>query len=109
MEEREGADAPREFPLFAFREREMATDARTFRLRSPDGDGEGAGWMLPDDMERRLEALAATGEATRHVCDDGRVLYEIRSFSTPTLPSPLEGEGKGGGGSPLLAEIIRSF
>lgn len=79
----------------------MASHAETFRFRKPEGDGENArvdpDWALPDDMQSRLEALVAAGEATRHVCDDGRVLYEIRSRYTP------KGEG------PLLAEIIRSF
>lgn len=35
-------------------------------------------WDLPSDFESALEDLVLAGRATRHVRDDGRVLYEIQ-------------------------------
>lgn len=35
-------------------------------------------WQLPHDFASGLEHLVLTGRATKHVCDDGRVLYEIQ-------------------------------
>lgn len=37
-----------------------------------------AGWDLPYDFESGLAELVLTGRAARHVCDNGRVLYEIQ-------------------------------
>jgi hypothetical protein len=49
----------------------------TKRASAPEFRDE-PGWDLPGDLEIALEDLVLTGRATRHVRDDGRVLYEIQ-------------------------------
>ncbi len=49
----------------------------TKRASAPEFRDE-PGWDLPSDLEIALEDLVLAGRATRHVRDDGRVLYEIQ-------------------------------
>lgn len=45
--------------------------------RAPERCNE-AEWDLPGNFEGALEELALMGRAARHVCDNGRVFYEIQ-------------------------------
>ena len=46
-------------------------------VAAPGLSGE-SGWDLPSDFECGLDDLVLAGRATRHVRDDGRVLYEMQ-------------------------------
>ncbi len=48
------------------------------------------GWDVPKDFESALEDLVLTGHATRHVCDNGRVLYEFEWPCPPTFVTYTE-------------------